>query len=179
LASSLDQQLVRRKKGHETKTTQNCIAMGIFRRVENSHELMESIQCCQLKVDLEVSVNTLEGLIKAVSISPYLIFLDALILLVEQGHLIHYLSKNNDTERIPILVDGGFIRLHPGVMGLANENTVGVRPQCPNLLQEDLDNGFINQNPLIIGYPATNPELENALGNRNRHELLKSIVTKP
>ncbi len=54
LASSLDQQLARRKRTMRQKTTQNCIAMGIFRRVENSHELLESIQCWQLKVDMEV-----------------------------------------------------------------------------------------------------------------------------
>jgi excisionase family DNA binding protein len=70
LASSLDQQLARRKRAMRQKTTQNCIAMGIFRRVENSHELIESIQCWQLKVDMEVSVDSLEGLMKAVSIAP-------------------------------------------------------------------------------------------------------------
>jgi excisionase family DNA binding protein len=43
LASSLDQQLARRKRAMRQKTTQNCIAMGIFRRVENSHELIESV----------------------------------------------------------------------------------------------------------------------------------------
>lgn len=175
LASSLDQQLARRKRAMRQKTTQNCIAMGIFRRAENSHELIESIQYWQLKVDMEVSVDSLEGLMKAVSIAPDLIFLDALIPPVEQVHLIHYLSKNKDTQRIPILVDEGFIRLHPGVMGLADENTVGMRPQYPEALQEELENGLIDQNPLIIGYPATNPELETAFGDKNRHELLEPI----
>ena len=175
LASSLDQQLARRKRAMRQKTTQNCIAMGIFRRVENSHELIESIQCWQLKVDMEVSVDSLEGLMKAVSIAPDLIFLDALIPPVEQVHLIHYLSKNRDTQRIPILVDEGFIRLHPGVIGLADENTVGVKSRYPEVLQEELENGLIDQNPLIIGYPATNPELENTMGDKNRHELLEPI----
>lgn len=48
-------------------------------------------------------------------------------------HLIHYLSKNKDTQRIPILVDEGFIKLHPGVIGFADENTVGVRSQYPEI----------------------------------------------
>ena len=53
LVSSLEQQLQRRKRAMRQKTTQKCIAMGIFRRIENSHELMESIQFWQLKVDME------------------------------------------------------------------------------------------------------------------------------
>jgi hypothetical protein len=115
---------------------------------------------------------------KAVSIAPDLIFLDALIPPVEQVHLIHYLSKNKDTQRIPILVDEGFIQLHPGVMGLVDENTVGVRPQYPEILQEELENGLIDQNPLIIGYPATNPELEAVMRNKNRHDLLEPIFVQ-
>ncbi len=44
LASSLNQQLQRRKRAMRRKSTQNCIAMGIFRRIENDEELIESIQ---------------------------------------------------------------------------------------------------------------------------------------
>ncbi|CAM3686384.1 helix-turn-helix domain-containing protein [Polynucleobacter antarcticus] len=175
LASSLDQQLARRKRAMRQKTTQNCIAMGIFRRIENSYELIESIQGWQLKVDMEVSVDSLEGLMKSVSISPDLIFLDALIPPVEQVHLIHYLSNNSDTQRIPILVDEGFIKLHPGVMGLADENTIGVIPQYTEILQTELDNGLIDKNPSLIAYPATNPELEGYLVDKNRYELLEPI----
>lgn len=64
---------------------------------------------------------------KAASLTTCLIFLDALIPPAEQVHLIHCLSKNKDTQCIPILVDEGFIKWHPGVMGLVNENTVGVK----------------------------------------------------
>jgi hypothetical protein len=85
------------------------------------------------------------------------------------------LSKNKDTQRIPILVDEGFIRLHPGVMGLADENTVGVKPQYPEVLKEELENGLIDQNTQIIGYPATNPELEAIAGSKNWHEFLEPI----
>ena len=38
LASSLDQQLQRRKRAMRQKTTQNCIDLGIFRRAENRQE---------------------------------------------------------------------------------------------------------------------------------------------
>ena len=73
LASSLEQQLQRRKRAMRQKTTQNCVAMGIFRRSENGQELLESIADWQLKVDMEMAVDSLEGLMKAVSIAPDLI----------------------------------------------------------------------------------------------------------
>ena len=106
---------------------------------------------------MEVAIDSLEGLMKAVSIAPDLIFLDALIPPVEQVHLIHYLSKNKETQRIPILVDEGFIKLHPGVMALADENH-GNRAQFTENIQQELENGLIDHNPLIIAYPATNTE---------------------
>jgi excisionase family DNA binding protein len=174
LASSLEQQLQRRKRAMRQKTTQNCVAMGIFRRSENGQELMESIADWQLKVDMEMAVDSLEGLMKAVSIAPDLIFLDALIPPVEQVHLIHYLSKNKDTQRIPILVDEGFIKLHPGVVTLVDENSGGKHPFSENIKKE-LENGLIDLNPLIIGYPATNPEAEGAWVQGSRHELLEPL----
>jgi len=174
LASSLEQQLQRRKRAMRQKTTQNCVAMGIFRRTENSEELLQSIADWQLKVEMEVAVDSLEGLMKAVSIAPDLIFLDALIPPVEQVHLIHYLSKNKDTQRIPILVDEGFIKLHPGVVALADENN-GNRPQLTESIKEELENGLIDLNPLIIGYPATNPDHVSTLTQTSRHELLEPL----
>jgi len=174
LASSLEQQLQRRKRAMRQKSSQNCVAMGIFRRTENSQDLLESIQDWQLKVEMEVSIDSLEGLMKAVSIAPDLIFLDALIPPVEQVHLIHYLSKNKDTQRIPILVDEGFIKLHPGVVALADENN-GNRPQLSENLKEELENGLIELNPLIIGYPATHPETDQPWPQGGRHELLEPI----
>jgi excisionase family DNA binding protein len=174
LASSLEQQLQRRKRAMRQKSTQNCVAMGIFRRTENSLALLEAIQDWQLKVEMEVAVDSLEGLMKAVSIAPDLIFLDALIPPVEQVHLIHYLSKNKDTQRIPILVDEGFIKLHPGVVTLADEN-IGSRSSIPEALKEELENGLIDLNPLIIGYPATDPEMDAAINPDNRHELLEPL----
>ena len=177
LASSLEQQLQRRKRAMRQKTTQNCVAMGIFRRSENGRELLESIADWQLKVDMEMAVDSLEGLMKAVSIAPDLIFLDALIPPVEQVHLIHYLSKNKDTQRIPILVDEGFIKLHPGVVALVDENSGGNHPFSESI-QKELENGLIEQNPLIIGYPATNPESAESWPYGSRHELLEPLFVE-
>jgi len=177
LASSLEQQLQRRKRAMRQKSSQNCLAMGIFRRSENSQDLLESIQDWQLKVEMEVSIDSLEGLMKAVSIAPDLIFLDALIPPVEQVHLIHYLSKNKDTQRIPILVDEGFIKLHPGVLALADENHGNRLPLCENL-EEELDEALIDLNPLIIPYPATNPENDQSWPLGGWHELLEPIFVE-
>ncbi|WP_114638502.1 excisionase family DNA-binding protein [Polynucleobacter necessarius] len=177
LASSLEQQLQRRKRAMRQKSTQHCVAMGIFRRTENSQELLQSIADWQLKVEMEVAIDSLEGLMKAVSIAPDLIFLDALIPPVEQVHLIHYLSKNKDTQRIPILVDEGFIKLHPGVVALADENN-GNKPHLTKSIKKELENGLIDLNPFIIGYPATNPELDSSLNQDSRHELLEPLFLK-
>ena len=177
LASSLEQQLQRRKRAMRQKTTQNCVAMGIFRRSENGQELIEAIADWQLKVDMEMAVDSLEGLMKAVSIAPDLIFLDALIPPVEQVHLIHYLSKNKDTQRIPILVDEGFIKLHPGVVTLVDENSGG-KPPLSESIKKELENGLIDLNPLIIGYPATNPEAEGSRVHESRHELLEPLFVE-
>ncbi len=177
LASSLEQQLQRRKRAMRQKTTQNCVAMGIFRRSENGQELIEAIADWQLKVDMEMAVDSLEGLMKAVSIAPDLIFLDALIPPVEQVHLIHYLSKNKDTQRIPILVDEGFIKLHPGVVTLVDENSGG-KPPLSESIKKELENGLIDLNPLIIGYPATNPEAEGGWIHGSRHELLEPLFVE-
>jgi len=174
LASSLEQQLQRRKRAMRQKSTLNCVALGIFRRAENSEELLEASQDWQLKVEMEVAIDSLEGLMKAVSIAPDLIFLDALIPPIEQVHLIHYLSKNKDTQRIPILVDEGFIKLHPGVVTLIDENS-GSKPPLSENIKIELENGLIELNPLIVAYPATNPELDPAWSHRSRHELLETV----
>jgi len=157
------------------KSTQHCVAMGIFRRIENSEELIESIKDWQLEVVLDIAIDSLEGLMKAVSIAPDLIFLDALIPPVEQVHLIHYLSKNTDTQHIPILVDEGFLKLHPGVIALADENSGGIRSPDTESLKEEVQNGLIELNPLIIGYPATNSDHGQSINYKKRHELLESI----
>ena len=178
LASSLEQQLQRRKRAMRQKSTQKCIAMGIFRRTENSLELLEALQTWQLKVEMEISIDSLEGLMKSVSLAPDLIFLDALIPPVEQVHLIHYLSKNQDTQRTPILVDEGFIKLHPGVMSLAEENlsaSTSLHPKDAQDLQKELENGLIEQNPLIVPYPATNGDLDNPFATKSRLESLESL----
>jgi beta-galactosidase beta subunit len=59
---------------------------------------------------------------QAVSLYPDIIYLDSFIPPIEQLHLIHYLSKNIQTRRIPMLVDEAFVQLHPGVLDMAQDN---------------------------------------------------------
>jgi excisionase family DNA binding protein len=173
LASSLNQQLQRRKRAMRQQTLQQCLALGIFRREENSQELSHSIQFWQLKVVLDIAIDTLEGLMKAVSVMPDLIFLDALIPPVEQVHLIHYLSKNKDTQRIPILVDEGFIKLHPKILGLVDENTNRLQSLYPEKITDGLEAEPMEFNPMIITYPATNTELDPSMNHRSRQDRLE------
>jgi hypothetical protein len=161
LASSLDQQLARRKRAMRQKTTQNCIAMGIFRRVENSHELIESIQCWQLKVDMEVSVDSLEGLMKAVSIAPDLIFLDALIPPVEQvRQAILELSGGKTGQRV-LLKD-----LRPKLKGMDR----ATQDEAFKDLIRSGDADFV-----VIDDPMSRFEADDAaalhLANRQRHQV--------
>jgi hypothetical protein len=51
----------------------------------------------------------------------------------------------------------------------------GGRPQLTENIKRELENGLIDHNPLIIGYPATNPELEDAWPQGSRHELLEPL----
>ncbi|MEY3840069.1 MAG: hypothetical protein RIR08_802 [Pseudomonadota bacterium] len=115
LATSLNQQLRRRKLGlQESASKQQYLALGIFRRPENLVQMRSAIESWSLRLDLVGSIDSLEGLMQAVSLYPDVIYLDSLIPPVEQLHLIHYLSKNIQTRRIPMLVDEAFVQLHPG-----------------------------------------------------------------
>ena len=158
LAASLEKQLTRRKQLMRQKVSGNCLVMAIFRRIENREELLDVCRDWTLKVDLLWSLDSLEGLMQAVSSAPDLIYLDAFIPPVEQVHIIHYLSKNELTQRIPILVDEGFAQLHPGVIQLAGENSGVIQPQPSAENANSAQNQDILKNPLILGYPADNSQ---------------------
>ncbi|MCE7527348.1 MULTISPECIES: helix-turn-helix domain-containing protein [unclassified Polynucleobacter] len=159
LASSLEKQLTRRKQLMRQKLSTHCVVMAIFRRTENREELQEICRDWSLQVDLIWSLDSLEGLMQAVSSAPDLIYLDAFIPPVEQVHIIHYLSKNELTQRIPILVDEGFVELHPGVIQLAGENSGVIQPQPNAENASSAQNQNILENPLILGYPANHSQL--------------------
>jgi hypothetical protein len=94
---------------------------------------------------------------------------------VEQVHLIHYLSKNSRTQRIPILVDEGFIQLHPGVLQLAGENAGVLKPAPSEKEALEAEEMVITENPLILGYPATSVDSGLSNANPNRFAALESV----
>jgi len=155
LATSLEQQLLRRKKAMRQKCTQNCVAMGIFKNIENSFQLIDSIQSWQLKVEMDVTEDRLEGLMKAVSLSPDLIFLDTHIPPIEQVHLLNYLNKNKDTKSIPILVGEEFAKLHPDICRLKN---LEIAQSSSESIPAASENKLLSQNQIIISYHSGNSE---------------------
>ena len=57
---------------------------------------------------------------------------------------------------------------------LVDENN-SQRSQLNEHIKKELENGLIDLNPLIIGYPATNPENEQSWPQGGRHELLEPL----
>lgn len=130
LASSLQQQLRRRKQSMQQRATHHqYLALGIFKRQENYAALENAVKEWSVDLELMSSLDSLEGLMQAVSHYPDAVYLDSLIPPIEQLHLIHYLTKNIQTRRIPLLVDEAFVQLHPGVLEMAKENTGDLKPQ--------------------------------------------------
>lgn len=130
LTSSLNQQLRRRKRCMQQRASHHQhLALGIFKRHETLAQMQKSIQSWSIHIELVGSIDSLEGLMQAVSLYPDVIYLDSFIPPIEQLHLIHYLSKNIQTRRIPLMVDEAFVQLHPGVLEMAKENTIKLSPQ--------------------------------------------------
>lgn len=131
LTSSLNQQLRRRKLSMQQRAKQQeHLALGIFKRQENLEAMQKVIQEWSTPFTLMSSLDSLEGLMQAVSHFPDLIYLDSLIPPIEQLHLIHYLSKNIQTRRIPLLVDEAFVHLHPGVLDMTKENGIHLQAEA-------------------------------------------------
>lgn len=129
LSSSLNQQLRRRKRCMQERASHHQhLVLGIFKRQESFAEMQKSIESWSTRIELVGSMDSLEGLMQAVSLYPDLIYLDSFIPPIEQLHLIHYLSKNIQTRRIPLIVDEAFVQLHPGVLDMAKENAIKIRP---------------------------------------------------
>jgi excisionase family DNA binding protein len=171
LATSLNQQLRRRKLGlQERASKQRHLALGIFRRPENLAQMRDMMGSWSLKLDLIGSLDSLEGLMQAVSLYPDIIYLDSFIPPIEQLHLIYYLSKNIQTRRIPMLVDEAFVQLHPGVLDMAQDNIVQISPPEH---EEPLINEVLDQLPEksnVFTYPAN--EVQDSSQNNQKLEAL-------
>jgi len=88
-------------------------------------------------------------------------------------HLIHYLSKNIQTRRIPMLVDEAFVQLHPGVLDMAQENIQQLRP--PEF-EEPIINEALNQLPeksTVFAYSADSEQ-----GNDKHNPRLEALFVE-
>jgi len=136
-------------------------------------QMRSAIESWSLRLDLVGSIDSLEGLMQAVSLYPDVIYLDSLIPPVEQLHLIHYLSKNIQTRRIPMLVDEAFVQLHPGVLDMAQENIQQLRP--PEF-EEPIINEALNQLPeksTVFAYSADSEQ-----GNDKHNPRLEALFVE-
>ena len=178
LKNSLEQLLNRRQTRIRDIGSKQCRLLGLFKREENRAYFIEMIEQWQTKVDLITNADTLEALMQAVELTPDIIYIDALISPVEQVHLIHYLSKNTTTRRIPLLVDEGFLGLHPGVIRLAAENAGLLKPGIKGINLKTLEDHIEIDNPMIYSYPATTDGSINPIHSTEFEKIIQNILAE-
>ena len=176
LVSSLEQLLYRRQSRIKNLSAQNCVLLGLFKREENKEAFAKLIQTWETTIELRANTDSLEGLMQAVELNPDIIYLDALISPVEQVHLIHYLSGNAITRHIPIMVDEGFIALHPNVIELAAENAGILKPKPKNGQKSYINDYAQNDNQTIFSYPATTEDPINAGKPKILERIIRQIL---
>jgi len=173
LLSSLDQLLNRRHTQIRNLGSTQCVLLAIFKREEKKIPFIEMIQKWQTKVDLKTFTDSLEALMACVECCPDVIYIDALISPVEQIHLLHYLSKRSSTNRIPILLDEGFMATQPGAIQMAAENSGILKPQARTSPLESFQQIQSIHHPLIYPYPGTT-ETEGDSDHQSR--ILEKLV---
>ncbi len=176
LKNSLDQLLNRRQTRIRDIGSKYCRLLGLFKREENQAYFTEIVQNWKTKVDLVTTTDTLEALMQAVELTPDIVYIDALISPVEQVHLIHYLTKNKTTRRIPLLVDEGFFGLHPGAIQLAAENAGLLKPGIKDIDLKSLENQIEIDNPMIYTYTATTEGSINPIHSEEFEKIIHEIL---
>lgn len=176
LLSSLDQLLNRRQARIRNLGASHCLLLGIFKREENKTPFINMISQWSTKVNLKTFTDSLDGLMAAVEFSPDLIYIDALISPVEQIHLLHYLSRHSSTNRIPILLDEGFMATQPGAIRMAAENSGILKPQSRAPLIDQLEDLQSIHHPLLYPYPGTTePQNQISPGKDLEHLVIKAL----
>ena len=178
LKSSLEQLLNRRQTRMRDIGSKQCRLLALFKREEKRGYFTEMLQNWAIKIDLITNADTLEALMQAVELTPDIIYIDALISPVEQVHLIHYLSKNATTRRIPLLIDEGFLGLHPGVIRLAAENAGLLKPNLKGINLKTLEDQIQIDNPMIYSYPATTDGAINPLQSDEFEKIIQDILAE-
>jgi len=171
LTSSLEQLLKRRRLGIRQRCGAQFLLLAIMKREASFEGFSALTEHWKSEVNLHMSADSLEALMQAVSLAPDVIYIDAQISPVEQVHLTSYLSKNTHTRNIPILVEDGFLKLHPQILDISPENKVlmdsGTNP---------IRVGKKHKNPLIRSYKSDLLLLENGATNIKFGEKLEALI---
>lgn len=176
LLSSLEQLLNRRHSKIRHLGASQCVLLGIFKREENKYPFIQMADKWNIKVDLKTYTDTLEGLMACVGIQPDIVYIDALISPVEQIHLLHYLSRSASTNKIPLLIDEGFIATQPGAIRMAAENTGILKPHRKYSEIECLEEAPIIHNPMIYAYPGTTEGSSSTMNPQDFERLIQQAL---
>jgi excisionase family DNA binding protein len=176
LLSSLEQLLSRRQLRIRHMGASQCVLLAIFKREENKLPFVKMIEKWQIKVDLKSYTDSLEGLMGAVEINPDLIYIDALISPVEQIHLLHYISRNTTTNKIPLLIDEGFMATQTGAIRMAAENSGILKPHRRYPEMECIGEIEAIDHPLIYAYPGTTEGAANPFDHHDMEKLIEQAL---
>ena len=171
LSSSLEQLLKRRRLGIRQRCGSQFLLLAIMKREASFEEFQTITQHWKSEVNLHMSADSLEALMQAVSLAPDVIYIDSQISPVEQVHLTSYLSKNTHTRNIPILVDDGFLKLHPQILDISSENKI-IMDASPHMIKP----GKKIKNPLIRSYKSDLLILENGAPNIKFGDKLEALI---
>ena len=169
LTSSLEQLLKRRRLGIRQRCGAQFLLLAIMKREASFEGFSALTEHWKSEVNLHMSADSLEALMQAVSLAPDVIYIDAQISPVEQVHLTSYLSKNTHTRNIPILVEDGFLKLHPQILNMSSANKIIMDSASPKL-------GKKIKNPLIRSYKSDLLILENGEPNIKFGDKLEALM---
>jgi len=167
LMSSLEQLLKRRRLGIRERCGTQFLLLAVFRRQESFEDFKNITTPWKSEADLHLCADTLDALMQSVSLAPDVIFLDSAISLVEQVHLLHYLSKNTHTKHIPVLVESNFLKLHPQVLKVSTDGSADNKTR---VMRKP------SHNPMIRPYQKEALLLENGEVNTRFSEKLESLI---
>jgi excisionase family DNA binding protein len=171
LTSSLEQLLKRRRLGIRQRCGAQFLLLAIMKR-EGSFEGFQALtEEWKSDVNLHMTADSLEALMQSVSLAPDVIYIDAQISPVEQVHLTSYLSKNTHTRNIPILVEDGFLKLHPQILDIYPEHKLMMDSASPII-----KSGKKMKNPLIRSYKSDLLILEDGSPNIKFGERLELLI---
>ncbi|NQW58186.1 MAG: excisionase family DNA-binding protein [Polynucleobacter sp.] len=177
LVQSIDDHLKNRHLSYRNQLIRERILFGIFKRTDNILYFEKLLESFKNPVQFASSIDVCEALMRIVELKPHAIFIDCLLPPTEQLHFIHYLSKNEVTQKIPILIDEGFTELHPGVLRLAGENA-GIIQTFPRREAAPINPDETFKHPYIFGYPGSSSDSTPLIQGQDLEEIIQEALMK-